>query len=38
MINRAGRRPLGADELARLVKIRGSSFTYDGNARAFLPT
>ena len=30
------RRPLGADELARLVKIRGSSFTYDGNARAFL--
>src|SRR5438128_1454547 len=30
------RRPLGADELSRLTKIRGSSFTYDGNARAFL--
>src|ERR1043165_5187359 len=30
------RRPLGNEELARLTKIRGSSFTYDGNARAFL--
>ncbi len=30
------RRPLGAEELARLTKIRGSTFTYDGNARAFL--
>jgi superfamily II DNA or RNA helicase len=30
------RRPLGAEELARLNKIRGSSFSYDGNARAFL--
>jgi hypothetical protein len=30
------RRPLAAEELARLCKIRGASFTYDGNARAFL--
>ncbi len=30
------KRPLGADDLARLTKIRGSSFSYDGNSRAFL--
>ena len=30
------RRPLSAEELSRVTKIRGSSFTYDGNARAFL--
>ncbi|MGH2592886.1 MAG: SNF2-related protein [Anaerolineae bacterium] len=30
------RRPLGPDELARLTKVRGSDFTYDGEAEAFL--
>jgi superfamily II DNA or RNA helicase len=30
------RRPLAAEQLARLSRIRGASFTYDGNARAFL--
>ena len=29
-------RPLRADELARLHKVRGSSHTYDGDPRAFL--
>ncbi len=33
---RVVRRPLGADELARLHKVRGSSHTYDGDPRAFL--
>jgi len=30
------RRPLNGEELDRLTKIRGASFTYDGNARMFL--
>jgi len=30
------RRPLGADELARLTKVRGTEYTYDGDAQAFL--
>lgn len=30
------RRPLGEDELARVAKVRGSDFTFDGNAEAFL--
>jgi hypothetical protein len=30
------RRPLGPDELAQLVKVRGSDYTYDGEAEAFL--
>lgn len=30
------RRPLSADELARLTKIRGTDYTYDGAADAFL--
>jgi SNF2 family DNA or RNA helicase len=30
------RRPLSADELAHLQKVRGSEFTYDGDAQAFL--
>jgi superfamily II DNA or RNA helicase len=30
------RRPLGQDELARLTKVRGSVFTHDGDAEAFL--
>jgi superfamily II DNA or RNA helicase len=30
------RRPLAGEELARITRLRGSSFTYDGNARAFL--
>lgn len=33
---RVVRRPLAADELARLHKVRGSSHTYDGDPRAFL--
>jgi hypothetical protein len=30
------RRPLGTEELARLTKVRGSAFTYDGDPEAFL--
>ena len=30
------KRPLSADDLARLQKVRGSEFTYDGDAQAFL--
>ncbi len=30
------RRPLSTEELARLQKVRGSEFTYDGDAQAFL--
>lgn len=30
------RRLLSLDELARLVKVRGSEYTYDGDAQAFL--
>lgn len=30
------RRPLSADELARLTKVRGAAFTYDGDADTFL--
>lgn len=30
------RRPLSCEELARLIKIRGASFTYNGDAQAFL--
>lgn len=30
------RRPLTAEEIARLTRIRGSAYSYDGNARAFL--
>ncbi|MBM3145968.1 MAG: DUF3883 domain-containing protein [Chloroflexi bacterium] len=30
------RRLLGAEELARLVKVRGSEYTFDGDARAFM--
>src|SRR5262245_8525883 len=30
------RRPLSAEELTRITKIRGSTYTYDGNARTFL--
>ncbi len=29
-------RPLGIEELSRLVKIRGSGFSYDGDSKAFL--
>ena len=36
MSRREIRRPLGTDELARLTKVRGSDFTYDGDAEAFL--
>jgi hypothetical protein len=30
------RRPLAGEELARLTRVRGASYTYDGDARAFL--
>src|SRR5262249_25946590 len=30
------RRPLGGEELARLSKVRGSAYPYDGDADAFL--
>jgi superfamily II DNA or RNA helicase len=30
------RRPLSAEELARLVKVRGSEYTFDGDAGAFM--
>jgi len=30
------RRPLSTEDLARLTKVRGSSFTYDGDPEAFL--
>lgn len=30
------RRPLSAEELARLVKVRGSEYTFDGEAGAFM--
>ena len=30
------RRPLGPDELARLVVVRGADYSYDGDAAAFL--
>jgi len=30
------RRPLGPEELARLTTVRGSDYTYDGDAAAFL--
>lgn len=30
------RRPLSADELARLTRVRGASFSYDGEAKSFL--
>ena len=31
-----GKRPLSAEELARLQRVRGSDFGYDGDPRAFL--
>ena len=34
--HREVRRPLSTDDLARLQKVRGSEFTYDGDAQAFL--
>jgi len=30
------KRPLGQDELARLIKVRGADYTFDGDAEAFL--
>ena len=30
------RRPLSAEELAKLTKVRGSDFTFDGDPQAFL--
>lgn len=30
------RRPLSSEELTRLVRVRGSSFTHDGDAQSFL--
>jgi hypothetical protein len=30
------RRPLSADEMARLTRVRGAAFTYDGDADTFL--
>src|SRR5262249_15274612 len=30
------RRPLGEEDLARLSKVRGAAYTYDGDADAFL--
>ena len=35
-LRREIRRPLTQDELSRLTKVRGSDYTYDGDAEAFL--